>query len=703
MAKKLLLEIGTEELPAGYIAPALESLKASAEAGLKEARVRFDRIETLGTPRRLVLRVLGMAQRQEDLVQQQQGPAKALAFDQTGRPTKAAVGFARGRGVSVEDLMVKQTPRGEYVYATVLTKGLPTEEILPTLLPDLIRGIPFPKSMKWEAGDLRFARPIRWLLALLGSTVIPFALEGLSSGDETFGHRQLSPGPFRVASASAYSKVLAKAGIIVDQRTRRQAIWEGLEKAAAAEGGRPLPDEDLLTTVTYLVELPTALCGRFDQGYLALPRDVLTTAMSEHQKYFAVLDKRDQLLPLFLAVSNGDPQSRELILAGHQRVLAARLEDAKFFFQEDQKIALADKVGMLKQVVFQEDLGTLFQKTERIGALVDHLSGVVDLSESERRAARRAALLCKADLVTHMVGEKEFSKLQGYMGQQYALASGEPKAVAQAIFEHYLPRFAQDRLPESLPGSVVAIADKVDTIAGCFGVGLIPTGSQDPYALRRGALGVIRILLGGELHVDLHQLMDRALDLLEKRLKEDRVVVRERILAFFRQRMEGQLAEAGLDQDVVDAVLCADDRDVVDALGRGQALQDFRIQEEFESLVRGSKRVVHILRHQVVSGEPDSSLFQGKAEEKLFKTAQTVKGRVVENLQARAYGRALKTTLDLVGPIDEFFEQILVMDKDQKLRENRLRLLAKVQEGFGALADYSKIVISGELGSSKPG
>jgi glycyl-tRNA synthetase beta chain len=703
MVKELLLEIGTEELPAGYVAPALRDLKTSAEERLKEARIRFSEAETLGTPRRLVLQVSGVAERQEELVQELQGPAKAVAFDEKGRPTKAAVGFAQGRGVSVEELRVKQTPRGEYVFARVVTPGKPSAEILSAMLPDVIRALSFPKSMRWGTGEIRFARPIRWLLALLGTQVLSFSLEGIQSRDKTFGHRQLSPGPFRVTSPAAYAKVLAKTGIIVDQRARKKAIWAALEKAAASGGGRPLSDEGLLETVTQLVELPTALCGRFDQHYLSLPREVLTTAMSEHQKYFAVVNEKNELLPLFLAVSNGDPQRRELILAGHQRVLTARLEDAKFFFQEDQKSALADKVDMLKQVVFQEDLGTLYEKTERIGSLTEYLLKTLKLPAGEAKVARRAALLCKADLVTHMVGEKEFSKLQGYMGQQYALVSGEPQPVAQAIFEHYLPRFAEDRLPQSISGAMVAIADKVDTIAGCFAVKLIPSGSQDPYALRRGALGVVRILLQQDLHLALPQLVDRALDLLAERLKEGRAVVREGILAFFRQRMEGQLSAAGLDQDVVDAVLSADDRDVVDALGRGQALQSLRTKEGFQALVRGSKRVANILSDQAVSGEPDPSLFEGEVEKCLFQAVRTVGRKVATSITARAYDGALKATLDLVVPIDAFFEQILVMAEDRKIRENRLRLLAQVQDGFMAMADYSKIVIRGEPDSAGRG
>ncbi len=701
MARELLLEIGTEELPAGYVPPAIENLKGSAESALREAGIKFRQIETFGTPRRLILRVRELAEGQEDVVQEHQGPARAIAFDDQGRPTKAAVGFAKGRGVPVEELTVKKTPRGEYLFARVITPGRPTAEILPELLPDLIRRLVFPKSMRWGQGGLRFARPIRWLLALLDAQVIVCHLDGLSSGDITYGHRQLSPGPFRVSSAQAYWDVLAETGLMVDHRARREAIWDGLKQAAAAEGGRPVPDDQLLDIVTHLVELPKALCGRFDGRYLELPRDVLTTAMSEHQKYFAVVDEKNRLLPLFLVVSNGDPGCGDVILAGHQKVLAARLEDAKFFFQEDRRNPLAEKIDMLKQVVFQEDLGTLFEKTERIAALVEHLCEVVGLSQEDRRAARRAALLCKADLVTHMVGEKEFSKLQGYMGQQYALASGEPKAVAQAIFEHYLPRFAEDRLPESLPGALVAIADKVDTIAGCFAVGLIPSGSQDPYALRRAALGVIRILLQRELRLDVHQLADRALDLLAKRLKQERGAVCQGIRSFFRQRMEGQLIEMGLDPDVVAAVLSADDRDVVAALGRGRALQSFRAQGEFEALVQSARRVANILRDQTVSGEPSPAAFKAEAEKTLWQAVTAAQKKVMEAIQSRDYDRALDVIRDLVKPIDLFFDQILVMDPDPEMRDNRLRLLAQVGKVFMAMVDGSKIVIAGETSSSK--
>jgi glycyl-tRNA synthetase beta chain len=700
MARELLLEVGTEELPAGYIPPAVEELAGSARKAFEEARIGCEKIETFGTPRRLVLRATGVAEKQEDLVQEQQGPAKQVAFDEQGQPTKAARGFAESRGLSLEDLEVRETPKGAYVFARVFTAGRATDEILPDILPQIIVGLSFPKTMRWGTGDLRFARPIRWLLALLDERVISFSLNGVTSGNRTHGHRQLSPGPFTVPSAVEYWRVMDRAGIVVDAQVRRKKIWQGLVAAADEQDGRPLPDEKLLDAVTYLVEVPTPLCGPLEKRFLSLPREVLITALSEHQKCFVAVDENDRLLPLFLAVSNGDPQQAGVILSGFGKVLTARLEDARFFFQEDRKTPLSDRVEALKAVVFQEDLGTMHEKTERIVALTEHLGGVLNLPPAERKAVARAALLCKADLVTLMVAEKEFSGLQGYMGQQYALASGESPEVAQAIFEHYLPRFAEDALPRSLPGSLVAAADKTDTIVGCFGIGLIPTGSQDPYALRRSALGVVRILLQHDLKVNLPDLVDRALVLLKSRIKVDPETVREQVVAFFRQRVESQLVDRGLDADVVDAVLAADDRVIVDALRRARAVQSFRKREKFTALVQGARRVANILRDQDVSGDLDAKLLCEEAEKDLYEIHRHARQDIARHIDAGEYQAALEATLKLVDPVDTFFERILVMAENPKLRANRLRLLALLKESFTAVADYSRVVLRGEDGSA---
>jgi glycyl-tRNA synthetase beta chain len=696
MASEMLLEIGTEELPAGYIPPAVDELAASARKALEQARIGFGAVESFGTPRRLVLRVSGLAEKQEDLIQEQQGPAARAAYDEAGKPTRAARGFAESRGVTVEDLEVRETPKGAYVFARVFTIGQAAEEILPDLLKELITGLSFPKTMRWGIADLRFARPVRWLLALLDDHVIPFSLGTVTSSNRTYGHRQLSPGPFTVTSAAKYGEIMDQAGIIVDARIRRQKIWDGLLAAAAGHGGRPLPDEELLDTITYLVEVPTPLCGSLEERFLSLPREVLITALSEHQKCFAAADENDHLLPLFLGVSNGDPGQAELITRGFRKVLTARLEDARFFFQEDLKTPLAERVEALTSVVFQEDLGTLYQKTERIAALTEHLCAELDLSPAEKKTALRAARLCKTDLVTLMVGEKEFSSLQGYMGQQYALASGEPAGVAEAIYEHYLPRFAEDALPGSMPGALLAVADKMDTIAGCFAVGLVPTGSQDPYALRRSALGIVRILLQHELRINLPDLINGALKLLKPNLKGDPETVTEQIREFFRQRVEHQLVDRGLDADVVSAVLAADDRVVIDALEKARVLQDFRREVPFTALVRGARRVANILRGQDVRGEPDAGLLQEAAEQYLHETRRQIHEEVIRHVNTGEYRAVLETTLKLIAPVDEFFDRILVMAKEPELRVNRLRLLRLVRETFLLLGDYSRIVLAGE-------
>ena len=703
MTRELLVEIGTEELPAGYISPAVDQLNRSAREVFEQARIGFEAVESYGTPRRLILRVTGLAEKQEDRVEEQQGPAARVAFDEEGKPTRAARGFAQGRGVSVKDLEVRETPKGAYVFARIFTAGQPAEEILPDLLDDLITGLSFPKTMRWGADNVRFARPVRWLLALLDDRVIPCSLGTVTSSNLTYGHRQLSPGPFTVNSVFEYSVIMDQAGIIFDARNRREKIWNGLVSAAAEHGGRPLPDEALLDTVTNLVEVPTALCGSLEKRFLSLPREVLITALSEHQKCFAAVDENDRLLPLFLGVSNGDPGQVDLITRGFRKVLTARLEDARFFFEEDRKMPLADRVEMLEAVVFQEDLGTLREKTERIEALTEHVGAELGLSPGERKTALRAARLCKADLVTLMVGEKEFSSLQGYMGQQYALASGEPEEVAGAIYEHYLPRFAEDALPETIPGALLAVADKMDTIAGCFAVGLIPTGSQDPYALRRSALGIVRILLQHELRIDLHDLVGRALNLLKPKLKEDLSTVRERIAEFLRQRIEHQLVSRGLDADVVAAVLAVDDRMVAEVLGKGRVLQSFRDEDRFPALVQGAKRVANILRGQEISGDPDPQLLQEGAEKELYEVNRRIHNEIIAYIDAGEYRAALESTLGLIEPVDTFFDKILVMDKDNNIRDNRLRLLTNVRKTFLLAADYSRIVLAGEEGESGTG
>ncbi|MGH7430001.1 MAG: glycine--tRNA ligase subunit beta, partial [Candidatus Methylomirabilaceae bacterium] len=491
MTKDLLFEIGTEEIPSGYMAPALKDLEAEARRLFQEQRVAFSGVRTFGTPRRLVLYVERLEETQSDRVREIIGPARSVAYDQEGRPTKAALGFARAQGIPVEKLQVKTLDRGDYVVASIEERGARLEELLPAILPRLVSSLSFPKFMRWGQGTTRFVRPIRWLLALYGGRVIPFDIDGVRSGNRTFGHRFLSRGQIRIRGFEDYVKRLEERHVIVDQARRRQLVVKLAQEAAAKVGGKPVLDDDLVESVTYLVEFPNVVCGGFQREYLSLPRDVIMTPMRKHQRYFPVVDKAGQLLPHFIAISNMQARDMEVIREGNERVLRARLKDADFFFKEDRKIPLADRVPKLGGIIFQERLGTMLDKVERLQQLVAYLCGRIapELTDD----AQRAAQLCKADLVTTMV--KEFPNLQGTMGREYARLSGESPAVAHAIEEHYLPRFAGDRLPESLCGAIVGLADRIDSICGCFGIGLIPSGSEDPYALRRLGQGVVQLLL----------------------------------------------------------------------------------------------------------------------------------------------------------------------------------------------------------------
>ena len=508
MAKDLLLEIGTEEIPARFMTGALQQLRNVAKSKLTDLRIGYDEIQVVGTPRRLVLVVRGMAETQADMRSENKGPSIKIAFDEHGTPTKAAQGFARGQGVLATELIVKDG----YVYAMVHEIGKTVAELLPEMLTNIIDSLNFPKNMRWADLDRKFVRPIRWLLALFGSTVIPFTVAEITAANLTRGHRFLSKGEFVVASVEEYFATLADQFVMVDQEVRRQVIRDQVEKIAISQGGTATIDEDLLEEVVYLVEYPTALCGRFEAEYLSLPPEAIITPMREHQRYFPVFSNDGKLLPVFITVRNGGAEHLDIVRHGNERVLRARLADAQFFYEEDKKIKLIDRLDKLKTIVFQEGLGTIHDKTLRIEALALKISQAIGGADKLEPVISRCAKLAKADLVTGMVCE--FTELQGIMGQEYALLNGESTEVAQGIFEHYLPRFAGDILPESLVGQVLSIADKLDNIVATFSRGLVPTGSQDPYALRRQALGIVNILIDGKHHVSLAGMLYEAMNLL---------------------------------------------------------------------------------------------------------------------------------------------------------------------------------------------
>ncbi|MGC2423876.1 MAG: glycine--tRNA ligase subunit beta, partial [Nitrospirota bacterium] len=492
MPKELILEIGTEEIPAGFIPKALAAMEELADKMLSDARLTHGKIKAMGNPRRLFLHVEGLSERQPDEVRVVTGPPKRAAFDAAGKPTKAAEGFAKGQGVPVQELKIIDTDKGEYISVTVEEKGAEASAVLAELLPKLILAIPFAKSMRWGNREIKFARPIHWILALFGGEVVHFELDGVKSGELTRGHRFLSPGSFRVKDFVSYIHQTRDNYTIVDPDVRREMVRHQVDQAASSINAKALPDEGLLEEISFLVEYPVAVLGSFDREFLMLPKEVLVNSMREHQRYFALTDSKGVLMPNFITISNTKAEDMEVVRAGNERVLRARLSDAKYFYEHDLTRTLADRVEDLKKVTFQIKLGTTYEKVTRVVKLAEYIAGELYKDEKIVKDASRAAYLCKADLVTGMV--YEFPNLQGTMGGEYAVKTGESEEVAKAVTEHYRPRFSGDLVPSTPAGTAVSMADKIDTIAGIFSIGKAPTGSEDPYALRRSALGIISMI-----------------------------------------------------------------------------------------------------------------------------------------------------------------------------------------------------------------
>jgi glycyl-tRNA synthetase beta chain len=691
MNQGMLLEIGTEEIPSPFIPAALVGMRELLKKEIDFQRVECGETKVMGTPRRLTL-FAELADRQLPLEQERIGPPKSVAFDPQGKPTKAALGFAQKEGVRVEALDVVATDKGEYLCVRKREEGRATRDILSETLPRLITAIPFPKSMRWSGLGLRFARPIHWILALFNGEVIPFTLEHITSGPMTRGHRFLHPEPFQVKGLRDYLDGLRQACVIVDPDERMELIRRGVEEAAQGAGGRPLEGEELLEEITYLVEYPVAVCGTFDKGYLALPREVLITAMQHHQRYVPVVNAKGRLLPSFVAVSNTRALDMEVVIKGNERVLRARLADAQFFFQEDQKISLTERVEKLRGVIFQAKLGTSYEKVMRIQGLAMKLAE--ELAPEAKDIVARGAYLCKADLVTEMVGE--FPQLQGIMGREYALLAGEDPAVAQVISEHYLPRFAGDDLPASSAGAVVSIADKVDTIVGCFGVGLIPTGTSDPFALRRQTLGIIHTIIGKGYRTSLQGMIKMGMEPFIKKIERPKEQVQADCLDFFRGRFVGLLTSQGYPPDVVEAVLASQFDDLVDARARVKAVAQFRGRPEFEPVTVAFKRVANILRGTDHKGEVDPALFEAPEEQKLHNHYQMIEKKFSAAIKTGNYQGALGELAKLRPPIDALFDHCMVMDEDKRIRANRLALLAEISGLFSQMADFSQLGVGEE-------
>ena len=682
MAKDLLFEIGAEEIPAGFMPNILGQLKQLAETKLNDAHLPFESIATYGTPRRLALIVKGLTDTSAEISERHKGPSASIAYDADGNATKAAIGFARGKGLDVADLVVEDG----YIYAETKTAGVPAKDIVTDMLPQLITGLNFPKSMHWGNLDAKFVRPVRWLVALLDEEVIPVEFATVKSGNVTRGHRFLGADEITIKNAASYVDTLKENFVMVDQDARRELISKQLHNIAASKNASIVWDDDLLEEINYLVEWPTALCGGFEESYLALPDAAIITPMKDHQRYFPLVDQDGKLLPMFLTVRNGSDHSIEVVQAGNERVLRARLDDAKFFFNEDRKKPLIDRQDGLTKIVFQEGLGNLADKTERLLKLGRVFGEECGLHEDAAVVLERATELAKTDLTTGMV--TEFTELQGVMGKEYALLDGESEEVAEAIFEQYLPRFAGDVLPQTEAGKVLSIIDKVDNIVATFSRGLIPTGSQDPYALRRQTIGILNILLGSEWNISLRPIFKASMELLNVAAdKQDELL--GQVEEFFTLRLKNIFLDREVPHHVIDLLLSNNELSVADAEGLVNALLANRIDENVE-LVQAYTRMYNLVKDVEYTGV-NSDLLKEDAEKELFEAASKASEASSAAWEAGDYDAVVAVPATLVPAINKFFEDVMVMDKDEAIKANRLQLVRLAYSVMAIIGDISAL------------
>ena len=682
MAKDLLFEIGAEEIPAGFMPNILGQLKQLAETKLNDAHLSFESIATYGTPRRLALIVKGLADTSAEISERHKGPSASIAYDADGNATKAAIGFARGKGLDVADLVVEDG----YIYAETKTAGVPAKDIVTDMLPQLITGLNFPKSMHWGNLDAKFVRPVRWLVALLDEEVIPVEFATVKSGNVTRGHRFLGADEITIKNAASYVDTLKENFVMVDQDARRELISKQLHDIAASKNASIVWDDDLLEEINYLVEWPTALCGGFEESYLTLPDAAIITPMKDHQRYFPLVDQDGKLLPMFLTVRNGSDHSIEVVQAGNERVLRARLDDAKFFFNEDRKKPLIDRQDGLTKIVFQEGLGNLADKTERLLKLGRVFGEECGLHEDAAVVLERATELAKTDLTTGMV--TEFTELQGVMGKEYALLDGESPEVAEAIFEQYLPRFAGDVLPQTEAGKVLSIIDKVDNIVATFSRGLIPTGSQDPYALRRQTIGILNILLGSEWNISLRPIFKASMELLNV-LAEKQDELLDQVEEFFTLRLKNIFLDREVPHHVIDLLLSNNELSVADAEGLVNALLANRIDENVE-LVQAYTRMYNLVKDVEYTGV-NSDLLKEDAEKELFEAASKASEASSAAWEAGDYDAVVAVPATLVPAINKFFEDVMVMDKDEAIKANRLQLVRLAYSVMAIIGDISAL------------
>jgi glycyl-tRNA synthetase beta chain len=688
---ELLLEIGTEEIPSDYLENGLKELKRLAELYLKDNRIEIEGgLHTYGTPRRLVLVAKSIADTQEDSIQEITGPPQKAAFDEEGNPTKAAFGFAKKQGVSVDELQLLETPKGAYLYIKRKMPGRLTKTILSEVLPKLIATIPWPKSMRWGSQEFSFVRPIHWVLALFNGNSIPFEVAGITSGTQTRGHRFMAPQSMEIEGLEDYLQKMNESSIIIDQKEREDRVEKAVLTAAKTVSGLPMIDPELLCTVTNMVEFPSAICGGFDKAFLILPDPVLITAMKEHQRYFSVRDHEGNLMPNFVAVNNTIARDESIVRKGHERVLQARLADANFFFKEDRKRLLEDRLEDLKTVIYQAELGTSFDKVQRFTRLSEYLAE--QIIPEKIHDVGLVAKLCKCDLVTEMV--MEFPSLQGVMGKEYARLDGYPEDICIAISDHYLPIQAESQLPESLIGSIVGIADRLDTIVSFFSMGLEPDGTADPYALRRQALAIIRIVRDKKIAISFQDFIHKSASILNETISFDQKEVEGSVSNFIRNRFKNLLLSEGITHDFIESVISIDFNFLHQIEKKIQALQKFRdISKDFETLAIAFKRIINIGKgfEETYSVNPD--LFEHKSEEGLWKTFQLVQDEAKREIDTENYFEALSIISRIINPVDEFFSEVMVMAEDRRIKENRLGILKSLHQFFLQVADFSKFSI----------
>lgn len=684
--KDLIFEIGTEEMPARAVDEGIDSLKEKAPKAFEAARMAFESVEVFGSPRRLALLVRSLSESQSKMVEEIKGPPAKVALDGNGAFTQAAYGFAKSQRVDEKQLTIKETENGSYLFATIERSGGETKGLLPGILLDLLQGINFSKSMRWGRSQIRFSRPIKWLLAVFGSDLIPLELDNIPVSDSSYGHRFLHPGPIRIDDPANYLDLLRSGFVMADQQERRNVIEKGINRLANERKWAAKDPSDVISEVVHLTEWPTAVLGSFDNSFLDVPKEVLITAMQSHQRYFPLEKRGGSLAPAFITIHNGDPCHSEAIARGNERVLSARLSDAKFFFEEDKKTGLNKMAEKLKNVIFLEELGTLYNKSQRLPRLAATVACALNLSGKAKKIAMRAAVLCKADLVSDVV--VEFPILQGVMGQIYARLQNEEENVPEAIFEHYLPRFSGDVLPQTDAGVILSLADKLDNITGLISVGLIPSGSEDPYALRRQALGIIILLISRNYSVDLSSMMKAALHNFEKANRE---MVESQAKELFDGRMRQLLSAEGIRYDLIEAVMDIGSTNYLDVYKRAVALKDSLESSQLSELFVASERCRNLSRG-VTPGSIDPNLIEEGAEKDLFVYFDRVSKTIEVPMAEGNYHECLILLSSLKKPIDRYFDDVLVMVKDDALRENRLRLLKAISLLFDKIASFEKIV-----------